>query len=178
MAGYKLTPRNTPVMVILKTITPACAASFKLVRLRALLDTPLAFGSTYAKESQITDAEWEARAAQWNGDRSTGYLAWDGENPCGIVACFLDATDPRIARLISMWVAPTHRRLGVGQLLVGQVIDWALTLDVQTVSLLVTSINESAIRFYERLGFTKTGRTEPYPNDDSLIELEMVRSVC
>ena len=29
--------------------------------------------------------------------------------------------------------------------------------------LMVTSINLAAISFYQRLGFTKTGRTEPYP---------------
>ena len=32
---------------------------------------------------------------------------------------------------------------------------------------------ETAIHFYERLGFALTGRTEPYPNDPSLKELEM-----
>ena len=124
-------------MVILKPITPSSASSFNDVRLRALLDTPLAFGSTYSKESQSSDADWKARAAQWNSDRSTGYLAWDGENPCGIVACFLDADDPKTARLISMWVAPTHRQLGVGRLLVDQIIDWAQSHNAQTLSLMV-----------------------------------------
>jgi ribosomal protein S18 acetylase RimI-like enzyme len=38
---------------------------------------------------------------------------------------------------------------------------------------LMTSTNQSAILFYETLGFSQTGRTEPYPNDPSLIELEM-----
>jgi ribosomal protein S18 acetylase RimI-like enzyme len=162
-------------MVILKPITPSSAVSFRDVRLRALLDTPLAFGSTYAKESQLSDADWMARTAQWNGDRSTGYLAWGGENPCGIVASFLDADDAKVARLISMWVAPTHRRLGVGKLLVEQVLDWARTQHIQTMSLMVTSVNEGAFRFYERLGFIKTGRTQPYPHDSSLIEFEMHR---
>jgi len=31
--------------------------------------------------------------------------------------------------------------------------------------------------FYERLGFIRTGRTEPYPNDPALIEYEMSRPV-
>jgi len=42
---------------------------------------------------------------------------------------------------------------------------------------MVTSNNERAIRFYERLGFAKTGRTEPYPNDLAIIEYEMLRPV-
>jgi ribosomal protein S18 acetylase RimI-like enzyme len=42
---------------------------------------------------------------------------------------------------------------------------------------MVTSVNEPAMRFYERLGFTRTGHTEPYPNDSSVLEYEMSRPV-
>ena len=38
---------------------------------------------------------------------------------------------------------------------------------------MVTSSNDAAIRFYERLGFAKTGRVQPYPNDGALVEYEM-----
>ena len=40
--------------------------------------------------------------------------------------------------------------------------------------LTVTSVNNGAIRFYERLGFRMTGRTEPYPNDPAIFEHEML----
>jgi ribosomal protein S18 acetylase RimI-like enzyme len=39
------------------------------------------------------------------------------------------------------------------------------------------SNNEPAILFYQRLGFARTGRTEPYPNDPALIEYEMSRAI-
>jgi ribosomal protein S18 acetylase RimI-like enzyme len=42
---------------------------------------------------------------------------------------------------------------------------------------MVTSVNDSAIRFYERLGFARTGRSEPYPNDPSITEYEMSRAI-
>ena len=32
-------------------------------------------------------------------------------------------------------------------------------------------------RFYQQLGFTPTGRTEPYPNDAALIEFEMSQTI-
>ena len=57
------------------------------------------------------------------------------------------------------------------------VLKWAATRGVKTVDLLVTEINDRAIRFYERLGFVKTGKTQIYPIDTSLIEFEMVRRV-
>jgi ribosomal protein S18 acetylase RimI-like enzyme len=39
--------------------------------------------------------------------------------------------------------------------------------------LMVTSNNESAIRFYDRSGFIRTGRTESDLNDPAVIECEM-----
>ena len=62
-------------MLTLQPITPAVAAAFKAVRLNALLDSPSAFGSTHSKEVQLSDTDWQDRAAQWNSNRSIGYLA-------------------------------------------------------------------------------------------------------
>jgi GNAT superfamily N-acetyltransferase len=154
-------------------ITPRNVVIFKDVRLRALQDAPLAFGSTYADELKLTDADWLNRATRWNGERGVGFLAFDRATPCGIAGSFLDEQDPARARLISMWVAPTHRRRGVGYLLVQAVLAWARLRQVHTLALMVTSVNESAFRFYERLGFTRTGRTELYPHDPAIVEFEM-----
>lgn len=164
-------------MIALERITPQNAFAFKAVRLRALRDTPSAFGSTHAKESQFADAEWVKRATNMNGESSIGFLAMDSGAACGIAGCFLDQNDATQAQLVSMWTAPTHRQQGVGRLLVNEILVWARERRVRTLRLLVTSNNEPAIKFYERLGFTRTGRTEPYPNDPALIEYEMSRSV-
>lgn len=161
--------------MILKPITPECGRQLRDIRLRALQDTPSAFGSTYARESALSDADWLRRASQWNGQRSAAHLAWDGDNPYGIVAGFFDVDPPGAAHLASMWVAPTHRRAGVGRLLVNAVIDWARSEGATTLRLMVTSNNDIAMRFYERLGFRRTGKTEPYPNDPMLFEFEMIR---
>jgi ribosomal protein S18 acetylase RimI-like enzyme len=165
-------------MPTLKPITATPIADFRSVRLRALADSPLAFGSTHAKESQFTEADWNRRVLQWNSEQSTAFLAWDDSDSCGIVACFLDVDHPTQAHLVSMWVAPTHRKLGVGRLLVNHMIDWARSRNAMTLHLMVTSCNDNAMRFYERLGFARTGKTEPYPNDPALVEYEMVRSIA
>ena len=102
-------------MITLHPVTPAITATFKEVRLRALQDTPLAFGSTYAKESRLSDSDWEMRVAHWNGPGAIALLAMDGTERCGIVAGFVDKEDQATAHLVSMWVAPTHRRHGVGR---------------------------------------------------------------
>jgi ribosomal protein S18 acetylase RimI-like enzyme len=144
-------------------------------RLRALQDAPGAFGSTYAKEARLADEDWARRVAQWTGETSTAFLALDAGAACGIAAGYLDADDATRAELVSMWVAPSHRRSGVGRALVGAVLAWARTRGARTLLLLVTCTNEGAIAFYERLGFTMTGRTKPYPNDPAVTEYEMSR---
>jgi ribosomal protein S18 acetylase RimI-like enzyme len=164
-------------MITLEPITAQNALVFKAARLCALQDTPSAFGSTYAKESQLTDADWVTRAAKWNGDRSILYLAMDAGAAAGIAGSYLDHDDATRAHLISMWTAPTHRQRGIGRLLVNEIIDWARLRDARTVQLMVVSSNEPAISFYQRLGFAHTGHTEPYPNDPALIEYQMSRPI-
>jgi len=162
-------------MIMLVPITAQNIALFKAVRLRALQDTPLAFGSTYDREIQLTGAEWRERANRWNGQRGVGYLALDDGSACGIAGSLLDPEDETRAQLISMWTAPTHRRRGIGRMLVNRVAAWAHHHGALSLSLMVTSANESALLFYHRLGFIRTGRTEPYPNDPALSEYEMLR---
>jgi len=163
--------------IAIEPITTANMLLFKDVRLRALQDTPYAFGSTYAKESQFTELEWIKRVERWNGESGTGFLAMDQGTACGIAGSLLDQNDATRAQLVSMWTAPTHRQRGIGRLLVNDVLNWARRRDARILQLMVTSNNEPAIRFYERLGFTLTGRTEPYPNDASVIQYEMARAI-
>ncbi len=164
-------------LTAIERITPLNVAVFKDVRLRALQEAPYAFGSTYAREVQFDDAEWARRVERWNGERGVGFLAMDGATVCGIAGSLLDENNPTRAQLVSMWTAPTHRQLGIGRLLVNAVLDWARTRNLHALLLMVTSNNDPAIRFYERLGFTKTGRTEPYPNDPNIFEYEMSQPI-
>ena len=112
-------------MITIQPITPLNASLFKAVRLSALRDAPYAFSSTYARESQLADCEWLARAERMSGDRGSGFLAMDGDIACGIVGSLLDQNDQTRAQLVSMWTAPTYRQQGIGRLLVNEVVNWA-----------------------------------------------------
>lgn len=160
-------------MITLELITPQNAMVFKYIRLRALQDTPTAFSSTYAEGSKLTDDDWVKRAAQWSGAKSVGYLALGGGTGVGIAAGVLDQNDPLRADLMSMWVAPKHRRLGIGRMLVDTVVMWARGQNVLNLGLMVTSNNCHARQFYQSVGFALTGRTETYRNDPSLLNFEM-----
>jgi len=101
----------------------------------------------------------------------------DEDTVCGIAGSLLDQNDPKRAQLLSMWTAPTHRARGIGRLSVNEVLSWARGRNARILLLMLTNNNEVAIRFYQRLGFTRTGRTEPYPNDPAVIEYEMSRQI-
>lgn len=164
-------------MTELVSITPRFAADYKTVRLRALEDTPLAFGSTYARESQLIDDEWLARATRLTNGRDIGFLARCDGKYAGLALCFTDEDDTERGKIISMWVAPEARRHGVGRKLIDSIATWAAGQRIKTLYLMVTSVNDSAIEFYRRNGFVMTGKAEPYPNAPDILEYEMARRI-
>jgi ribosomal protein S18 acetylase RimI-like enzyme len=164
-------------MVSLQKLSPALANELKTVRLRALADTPTAFTGTYADESRLSDEDWSRRATTWSSGPSTCYLAMDTGDPCGIIAGKCDEEEPQRAWVLSMWVAPAHRRTGLATTLMRSVESWAIGLGLRELRLHVTSNNQAAQIFYERCGFTLTGAVQPYPHDPALTESEMVKSL-
>jgi len=160
-------------MICIHPITPANTHLFRQIRLRALQESPSAFCSTYATEFAFDEAEWARRVERWGGEQGIGFLAMDADRPCGLAGGLVQPGNQ--AQLVSMWTAPEYRRQRVGRLLVESVAEWAVGRGLQLLTLMVTSVNEPAIRFYESLGFIHTGGSEPYPNDPALMEWEMAR---
>src|SRR5690242_18942423 len=102
-------PRGIPaaktavgIMITLGPITERNTFVFKNVRLRALQDSPHAFGATYTKESQLPESDWIKRLERMNGASGVGFLALDKDDgtACGIAGSFLDANDRTRAQLI------------------------------------------------------------------------------
>lgn len=167
-------------MIRIELVSHAKLDLYRRTRLEALQDSPLAFGSTFARESAFAESVWRERIARNQTDQSCCFLAIDDEIArdiaCGIGGAMIE-TDTTRASLFSMWVAPTHRRSGVGQQVVEKCIAWCRARHVRTIDLLVTDWNTGAIRFYEQLGFAMTGKSEPYPNDPGMVEFEMAMTL-
>ena len=165
-------------MLTIEAIGPTDVAAYQAARLAALQESPEAFGSTYAAESQLTPAEWERRTSNFCTASAVGYLARDGQSICGLAGCFIEPADPLQALLVSMWVDPGFRRSGVGQRLIEEVSRWAAQRGAKRLKLQVTETNHAAIAFYRRLGFAMTGESEPYPNDPALVEWGMAKPLA
>jgi GNAT superfamily N-acetyltransferase len=124
------------------------------LRLRSLQDAPEAFGQRYDEAAKQTDDDWRTTAkASASGSRRIWFIGRDemtGE-PVGIVQG--RRRPPSDCLLFSMWVAPDARRAGAGRVLVDAVADWAAGWGAERVVLWVLGANESALRFYLRIGF-------------------------
>ena len=83
-------------------------------------------------------------------------------------------SDPMAGYLISMWVAPTGRRRGIGAALVDEVIAWARKHGFLRLFLDVGADNIAARALYESRGFTLTGVEGVLPPPrEHVKELEM-----
>lgn len=164
--------------VDIRRIGPADGPDLKAVRLAALTDSPFAFGSTFAKEAALSDAEWSDRALSASaGTERITLLARLDERVVGIVGGFRQEIQSTEVDLVSMWTAPEVRRTGVGRLLVDAVIDWARETGVSSVSLWVTRGNAPAQLLYESMGFRETGEYQPLPSDPCADETRMMLDV-
>lgn len=154
-------------MARIYSIGPDDWRTWRFLRLRALLDAPHAFGTTYSQASGPNDHE-----TYWRG-----YFTTPG---CNLLAS-IDHTKIGLARvshpeagtdahLTSLWVAPEARGSGVGQLLVESCWDWLQTSNPGCpLRLSVRRNNLAAQRLYDRLGFTLIGPDPGDATEDVLI---------
>jgi GNAT superfamily N-acetyltransferase len=130
----------------------------RAIRLRALLDAPDAFGSTFEEAVARPEESWSQQVLEL----PTFVAVVDGLD-VGMVRCARHETKVETAWLISMWVAPEARRVGVGGALVDAVIEWARSNGVNRLLLDVADRNPPAIALYARKGFEPNGEVSTLP---------------
>jgi len=143
------------VTVRIRLVDPDTWERVRELRLRALADSPDAFGARYEDEVGYGQAEVRAWITGWEGTRNAMAVAEVGEAWVGI-AVGSRSGEELDAHLYAMWVDPAWRRHGIGARLVEEVLSWARSWGARAVVLGVTQGND-AERFYERLGFRDTG---------------------
>ena len=178
MASVTELGHHRAVAMTVRRIRTSDGALLKAVRLAALLDAPSAFGSTYEHEVTFTEGHWSERAdAGSAGALRSTFLALDGPEVVGIAGGYRNSQEDGTVELVSMWVAPTHRRQNVGRALVKRVCDWARETGGRDVALWVTLDNMPAEALYRGLGFRETGDVQPLPSDPCKDELRLKRSL-
>ena len=161
-------------MVSIRSIQPGQWRTYRDVRLRALQDTPDAFGSTYAAEVALPDERWAMRVAAASGSGPDKALfAWDGDEVCGLAWCKVSASEPGMADLFQMWVAPGSRRRGVGAALLREAVAHARQAGATTLRLGVTVSEFPAMGLYRSFGFRPVGSPEPLRDGTGLMAQTM-----
>lgn len=153
------------------------------VRLEMLSDTPMAYVESLAAARRQTDTQWQERAATMSGDSSITLVADDGTDDSrirGLMRVVIkqpqDPSHPRQAMLISVYVAPEHRGLGLADRLLDEACAVARTeLGAGVIELGVHEDNARARAFYARHGFEVTGASRTYSQDETKQEIFMAR---
>jgi ribosomal protein S18 acetylase RimI-like enzyme len=147
---------------------------YRDLRLRALAESPDAFGSTLELERDRPDAEWLSRLAAGMDVRfHLPLVARLGSEPIGLAWGRIQDSDPDVANLYQLWVVPEFRRLGTGRLLLDAVIRWARRAGARRVELDVACGDSPAMRLYARAGFEAAGDPEPLRPGSALMKQAM-----
>jgi dihydropteroate synthase len=146
------------VATSVRIATPDDWRLWRELRLRALADSPDAFGETLDGVRDKDDAAWRGFVAP-RPDALRLLAERDGV-PVGMCVVVI-ADDSRKANLYAMWVAPQARGSGAGTALVAAALRWARSHAALEVSLRVGERQAAARRLYEKHGFVDTGERSP-----------------
>ena len=149
--------------------------TYRDLRLRALAESPDAFGSTLALERARPDVDWATRLdAGARAPSELPLVAERGGDAVGLAWGRLADDDPGVARLYQVWVAPEHRGHGVGRLLLDAVVEWARAAGAHTLALDVTCGDTPAMRLYTRAGCRPAGDPTPL-RPGSVLQVQPLR---
>ncbi len=148
-----------PSIIILR---PSRWREAKALRLQALQDDPLAFGTSYEEALDYADAVWTTRTkAAFERDCALALYAEVAGKLVGMAgAGWSDRRKTRhVAEVYAVYVKPNHRGKGIGAALVQGLLEELKALpQIEKVKLGVTDSNEAAVALYRRLGFEIVGR--------------------
>jgi ribosomal protein S18 acetylase RimI-like enzyme len=146
-------------MALIRVLTEADATEAYELRLRALQESPEAFGSTYAETVRRGVDSFRLRLSQPYMETFT-LGAYSSDTLVGMVAFFRDTgvKDRHKGYIVSMYVEPESRGQGIGRALVAEVIVQARQIpDVVQLQLAVVTSNVAARHLYLSLGFVVYG---------------------
>ncbi|MGH3471857.1 MAG: GNAT family N-acetyltransferase [Nocardioidaceae bacterium] len=140
-------------MIELRVLTADDWGLWRELRLAALAEAPYAFGSRLSDWQGEGDREdrWRSRL---DLPGSLNLVAVRDGHGLGMASGVPEGGG--VVKVISMWVSPVARGLGVGDLLVQAVEDWARKGKATVLRLAVVPDNNKAVALYQRHGFRRT----------------------
>jgi RimJ/RimL family protein N-acetyltransferase len=153
---------NTPRgIVVIRQSNMADAWNFRELRLEALQDSPTAFSMDYQRSFNYPSKYWGDTLAM-DDDESAIFFAEHDRHLIGMTG-IARGRSPKTRHGADIWgvfVSPSWRGLHIAEELIHACMKWAKAREIIILRLAVVTTNKSAIRCYERCGFTAYG-TEP-----------------
>ncbi len=140
----------------IRLLTPADAADYRALRLRALWEYPEAFTSSYDEEQDKGDAWYEQRLGS---ARTRFWGAFADGQMCGVVGLEREARakNHHKATVLGLYVATEYNGQGIGVRLMQALCAAARADGLGLLVLTVTQGNDLALQLYEHLGFRSFG---------------------
>ena len=145
------------------------------IRLRALRNAPDVFGEAAAEAEARPFSYWEdlTRSVTEPG-RNVMFIACEGDTSWGSTYGLRDRENGNAGRIGGTWVAPAHRRQGVGRALLQAVFSWGREHGFDRLRLWAPAASTAALALYHQAGFADTGHRRSLPTNAAvqLVELE------
>ena len=155
--------------------------ALRALRLAALADSPMAYGSTLAREDAYAEAVWHERAAAGAAGGNLVTIVAEQDGRLVAMASGLgsdpETQDGSQPMMVGVFVERTSRRQGVGVALIETIVGWARARGSARLTIWITANNEPAHALYRRCGFHLTGATRPNAHTPTLAEQEMARNL-
>jgi len=145
--------------MFMRRLTPEDAPTFQALRLAALQETPIAFGSSFEEEKNLSLSSIESQLA-FRFDRGI-FGAFENNELIGLAALGRENLKnfAHKAFIWGMYVKPEHRSKGIARSLLNETLSLASSIpEILQVNLSVNASNTVAVRLYESSGFKVFGR--------------------
>ena len=152
---------STRGTINIREATPSDVIQYRELRLGALEDSPTAFSADFQANLNQPMSFWEGRLSF--NEHGTIFFAIFENNLIGMTG-IRRGESPKTKHSANIWgvyIHPEWRGLHIAEALIEACVSWAKLREVNIVKLGVTTTNTSAVRCYERCGFTIYGN-EPH----------------
>ena len=158
-------------MVEIKKLPSNRWKDYRDLRLEALKNDPIAFGSSYEEEIKISREKWKKKI-------KNVLFALSDDEPIGMIVYIFDnkLKTRHIANIFGVYVKKEHRGKGIGKKLVENAISLIRkNKNIIKINICVNPKQKSAVKLYEKYGFKSIGtlKNDLYVNGKFCDELIM-----
>jgi len=138
-------------------LNPEDWKKFRDLRLEALKEDSVAFGSSYEEKAEQSDEEWQQKL---KNPKNLVIAAFDNSQIIGMVCAYQEKGEKlkHIAYVWGVYLRKDYRGKGIGEKLMEALLDEiAKNKEIEKLNLNVNTSQQSAVKLYEKMGFQIVG---------------------